>query len=229
MYIHKSRGEKNSMIKVLIVDDHPVVCQAVSTLLKSHSSIQVLREIYDGETAVKIAKELKPDVILLDLELPKINGFKAAKLILKQDPNIKLIAFTSHTGHYLIHTALREGFSGYLTKASAIKEIAKAIKKVYSGEHYFSEDIANRVSDKKFPLDTLSKKQYEVFSLLLQSKKVKEIADLLTLSSSTVRFHERKIYKKLKITNSKGLMLFAIKSGFFELSQASLDDKQYLT
>ena len=213
------------MIKVLIVDDHPVVCRAVSKLLKAQSSIQVLAETYDGETTLKMARELKPDVILLDLELPKMNGFKVAKQILKESPQIKLIAFTSHTGHYLIHTAIREKFSGYLTKASAIKEVAKAVKKVYAGETYFAENIADKITDKTFPFERLSEKQHKIFELLIKTHNIKEIANLLALSISTVRFHEKQIYKKLKIDNGKSLMLFAIKAGFFELSQSTLDDK----
>jgi len=213
------------MIKVLIVDDHPVVCRAVSTLLKAQSNIQVLAETYDGETGLKMTKELKPDIILLDLELPKMNGFKVAKLVLQENPKVKLIAFTSHTGHYLIHTAIREKFSGYLTKTSAIKEVAKAVKTVYSGETYFAEDIIDKIADKAFPFDKLSEKQHKIFELLIKNHDIKEIANFLTLSTSTVRFHERQIYKKLKIDNGKGLMIFAILAGFFELSQSTLDDK----
>jgi DNA-binding NarL/FixJ family response regulator len=218
MYIHNSIQGKNKMIKVLIADDHPVVCQAVSTLLKVNSTIKMVGEAYDGEAAVQMAKELHPHIVLLDLDLPKINGLKVANLILKQDPSIRVIAFTSYSGHYLIHAALREKFSGYLTKASAVKEVVKAIKSVYSGEHYFAEMIVDKISDEKFPFDKLSEKEYEIFNLLVKNHNLKAIVSTLKMTLNTLRSHEKSIYKKLKVKNNKELILFAIKAGFFELN-----------
>ena len=206
------------MIKVLIVDDHPVVCRAISAALKATPALKIIGEAQDGKAAVQIAKELHPHVVLLDLNLPKINGLKAASLILKQDPNVKVIAFTSFEGHYVIHAALREGFNGYLTKTSPIEEIAKAIKKVYSGENYFQNEIAEKITDKAFPLNKLSEREYEIFNLLVKNNNPKDIASSLKINLSTFRTHEKNVYKKLKIKSNKELIFFAMKAGFFELN-----------
>lgn len=210
------------MIKVLVVDDHHLVRNSVVRLLSDFPGIEIIAEASSGEDAIKIAKEKRPDVILMDIKMPGLGGFEATRKILKSDPHIKIIALTTCGSEPLPTKLLQLGASGYLTKDVSIEEVINAIQIVYSGKRYLASTIAQNLAlqtlePEKSPFDSLTGREIEVILMITSGKSVQAIADKLCVSPKTVNSYRYQIYEKLNIQNDVELTLLAMKYGMLDL------------
>lgn len=211
-------------LRVLIVDDHQVVSDGLGALVSAQPDMTVVGCTTNGRLALIEAKKLQPDVIILDVSMPEMNGIDAAHEIHNRFPDIKIIILTMHSTPEYIHRALKAGAMGYLVKRSAGKELVKAIEEVSRGKHYFSESVVEVVVHQSVnkgspadPLTTLSVRERQVLQLLAESKTVPLIAELLSLSPKTIETYRARIYEKLNLCDLPQLVRFAIKNGLTSL------------
>ncbi len=214
------------MIRVLLVDDHALVRVGVRRLLEGIEDIEVIAEAVDGEEALRLARELKPDVVLMDIRMPGIGGVNAIQKILHIDPEIKVISLTSYTNDAFFINLLEVGVLGYLTKGAGTDEMVHAIRAVYAGQRYINADIANRFVLKGLGkahgsrFDVLSEREYEIASRIIHGQEVQAIADELTLNPKTVNSYRYRIFEKLKINHDVSLTLLALQEGLLTLLDA---------
>ena len=208
------------MINVLIVDDHPVVIEGLATALTQSPDIHIVDPAHDAEEALSIIDANDIDVILLDINLPNIDGMEACKLIKRKDPNIKIIGLTTYGQVSFISEMLRQGADGYLFKNTSLEEIITAIKAVHSGQQYLSQEVSQRLIHKATNQRTrgsfipkLTRREKEVLELIGQEYTNQEIASSLFITVSTVETHRMNLCAKLGARNTAGLIKNAIKFG----------------
>ena len=213
-------------IRVLIADDHPVVRRGLSSLIQIKPGLELAGEASDGVEAIKLAQSLQPDVILLDLMMPRKNGLEAIDEIKADNPDARILVITSFAEDDQVFSAIKTGALGYLLKDSSPEMLLQAIHDVYRGESSLHPTIArklirelNQPSDLP-PISTpLTEREVEVLKLVAQGLPNQEIADELALSEGTVRTHVRNILGKLHLANRTQAALYALRQGM-----ASLDD-----
>ena len=210
-----------SQINVMLVDDHAVVRMGFKMLLESDSGIKVIAEAENGETAIKLYMEHKPDVVVMDITMPGIGGMEAIERIMAKDSNAKILVLSAHEDSVHPKRVLNAGAMGYLTKRSAAEEMIKAIRQVASGKKYIEASIAQQMaiqqlSGDQSPVDVLSEREFEVFMSLAKGKTTNEIAETLFLSPRTVGTHLYNIKQKLNANNSAEIALIAMRSGLLE-------------
>lgn len=219
------------MIKVLIVDDHELVRMGIRHLLDNLPDIQVIAEAENGDSALKQAKSHTPDVVLLDMKMPGMDGWEVTRRLNKCNPNIKIIVLTAATTDPLPTRILQLGAMGYLTKDSAAEEMVAAIRKVFRGERYLSAAIAQKIALESLnptdtsPLDDLSEREMQVMFMITEGLTVNQIADRLFLSPKTVGTYRYRMFEKLGIKNDVELTHLAIKHGAFEPPAHDSDDE----
>ncbi len=209
----------NLKLKVLVVDDHKILRNGLTALLKSSDIISKIYELNDGQSAVNFVDKTDVDIILMDIKMPKLNGIKATKIILDKKPDIKIIALTMHDDTNYISEMVKAGAKGYLLKNTEFDELIFAIKKVYAGEMFFSMQVTSimtsSVTDKKedslIALNQLTKRERQILKLIAEEYTNKEIAEKLFLSSRTVDTHRRNLLIKVGAKNTAGLVKFALK------------------
>lgn len=210
-------------IRILIADDHPVVREGLHGLLSIKPDFEVLGAAEDGEEAVLQANLLQPDVILMDLEMPRKNGLEAIKEIKAQHPEIKILVLTSFTEDKKIFAALDAGALGCLLKDSSPQELIRAIRDVYQGQLALHPAVARKMLHEKekpeVPDSLLTDREIEVLQLVAQGLDNHEIADKLVISLPTVRSHVTNILNKLNLNNRTQAVLYALRHNI-----ASLDD-----
>ena len=213
------------MIKVVLVDDHELVRTGIRGFLASAKDINIVGEADTGEQALRITKEKKPDVVLMDLQMPGIGGLEATRKIVRSSPDIKVIAVTAHDKDPLPSRLLEVGAAGYLTKDCHLEEILQAIRKVYAGQYHMSPALSERLALKqvrsphtKSPLEQLSARELEVMTMITNGAKVKEISETLHLSAKTINSYRYRIFEKLSIDNDVKLTHIAIQYGLLKLS-----------
>lgn len=216
-------------IKVLIVDDHRVVREGLSAILQSKENIQVLGEAQDGQEAVEKARSLLPDVILMDVSMPKMTGVEATRIIKREFPHIGIIALTMYEEQQYIFDLVRGGATGYLLKDSDSDQIVKAIQSVYRGESLIHPSVASKIlaefsllAQKKgkksgWVEHDLTEREITVLRLVADGKTNKEIANNLDLSEKTVKNHVRNIFHKLQVYDRTQAAILAIRKGLIEL------------
>ena len=210
------------MISVLIVDDHDIVCAGVGRLLADINGIQVIGEARSGEEAVSIAKEKSPDVVLMDVKMPGIGGLEATRKMLRNDPDIKIIALTVCGEEPFPSKLLQAGAAGYLTKGSSTEEMVNAIRAVSSGKRYIGPEIAQQLALKKItdtegsPLDLLSERELQVMMMITAGQRVQEISDKLCLSPKTINSYRYRLFEKLDVTSDVELTHLAIRHGILD-------------
>jgi DNA-binding NarL/FixJ family response regulator len=216
-------------IKVLIVDDHRVVREGLSAILQSKENIQVLGEAQDGQEAVEKARSLLPDVILMDVSMPKMSGVEATRIIKREFPHIGIIALTMYEEQQYIFDLVRGGATGYLLKDSDSDQIVKAIQSVYRGESLIHPAVASKIlaefsllAQKKgkksgWVEHDLTEREITVLRLVADGKTNKEIANNLDLSEKTVKNHVRNIFHKLQVYDRTQAAILAIRKGLIEL------------
>lgn len=224
------------MIKILIVDDHGLVRMGIRRLLEDLSDMDVVAEAASGEEALLLAKSHNPDVVLLDMKMPGIDGWEVTRRLKKTSPHIKIIAVTAVCEEPLPTRILQLGARGYLTKESGAQEMATAIRKVARGEKYLSAEIAQKMAInslmevKGLPFDALSEREMQVMLMITSGMAVQDIADRLFLSTKTVNGYRYRTFEKLGIKNDVELTYLAMKHGVIEKpSDALLDDKLSIT
>ncbi|MDX1410901.1 MAG: response regulator transcription factor [Nitrospirales bacterium] len=209
--------------KILLADDHPMVLEGVARILEEH--FDIVGKVEDGRTLIEAAKEMKPDVVVLDISMPLLNGFEAARQLRKLIPDSKLIFLTMHTDATYANEAFEAGASGYLLKRSAASELTKAIRTVTSGKMYLTpllqpEDLPplRNGSGKPAPkLKQLTPRQREILQLIGEGKSTKEIASFLSISVKTVEFHKSNIMDTLALHTTAQLTRYAVAHGLAKL------------
>jgi len=221
MYIPRY-SEECGLIKVLIVDDHELVRMGIRHLLNHVPDIHVVAEAENGELALKQAKSHTPDVVLLDMKMPGMDGWEVTRRLKKVSPNINIIVLTAATTDPLPTRILQLGAMGYLTKDSAAEEMIAAIRKVFRGERYLSTEIAQKIALESLnpteasPLDDLSEREMQVMFMITEGLNVNQIAERLFLSPKTVGTYRYRMFEKLGIKNDVELTHLAMKHGAFE-------------
>jgi len=214
------------MIKVMLADDHKLLIDGLRPLLEKQGDIKVVGVAKDGLEAVSLAVKLKPDIILLDISMPQLNGIDAARKILAEIPRTKVIMLSMHADRRFIQESLQTGASGYILKESAALEVIEAIAAVRKGDLYFSRSVRDQVlrdyvkwvRDGNSSNDSpLSGREREVLQLLAEGKSTKDIASVLYISAKTVESHRKQIMDKLGLHSIAELTKYAIREGLTRL------------
>jgi two-component system response regulator NreC len=204
-------------LRVLLVDDHPIVRDGLRALL-SGAGLLIAGEAADGRAAVQLARKLRPDVIVMDIGMPLLNGLDGATAIRRECSGTRLIALTVHTDEQYVREALRAGIRGYVIKSQAGADLVSAIHHVSRGSIYLSPGIAPEVLEsildpREVTSPELTGREREVLQLVAEGKRSKEIADLLGISQKTAETHRAHIMEKLAIHDTAGLVRYAIRRG----------------
>jgi len=215
-------------IKVVIADDHTILRQGIKSLLDSQEGIEVMGEAKDGREAIKIIEELLPDVILMDIAMPGLNGLEATRRIKKKFPKIKVLVLTMYTHEEYIFQILNAGADGYLVKETAFQDLISAINAVYKGEAFMSPSISKKVintymqrarGEEDEVCDTLTTREREILQLIAEGNTNKKIAEALFISPKTVETHRTHIMDKLNIHDRIGLVKYAIRKGMVDVDK----------
>ncbi len=213
------------MINVLLVDDHELVRTGIKRILSDARGIKVIGEAGSGEAAIKLAKELQPDVVLMDISMPGIGGLEATRRLRHMCPNLKVIVVTVYTDEPFPTRLLEAGAAGYLTKGSNVDEILSAIQTVYEGERYIAADIARQMAfsilpgGERSPLEKLSRREMQVMMMVSQGQSTQQISDSLCLSPKTISTYRYRLYEKLGVDNDVELTHLAIRHGMLSESR----------
>ena len=212
-------------IQILLVDQLGLVRIGLQRLLDEKPGLSVVGEAPSGEEAVRLARSLKPDVVLMDAQIPGIGGLEATRRMLRHDPEIRILMVTPETDEPFPTQLLEAGAAGYLTKNCGVDEIADAVQTVTCGERYISADIARRMALSMLPgkdpspFDRLSQRELQVMLMVAQGQSVHEISEHLCLSSKTVSTYRYRLFDKLGVENDVELARLAIRHGVVELAQ----------
>lgn len=211
-------------IRVLITDDHPIVRKGLRTLIMSEPDIELVGEAADGIEAVLKTRSLKPDVILLDLLMPRLDGLGAIQQIKQENPDARILVVTSFAEDEKLFPAIKAGALGYLLKDSSPEQLVKAIRDVHCGKSSLDPSVAiklirelNRPSQNTAMMDPLSDRELEVLKLVAQGRTNQEIADTLVISERTVGNHIGAILSKLHLANRTQAALYALREGLAKL------------
>ncbi len=212
-------------IKILLVDDHEIMLDGLCSLLEKEPDFEIVASATNGRDAITLAKEHKPDVVVMDINMPDLNGADATIQLKSSEPNIQVLTLSAHIHNKHIARMIEAGASGYLPKSSAAKELAEAIRTVANGKTYLSPKVMDSVFQyfhekpaRSAPsLTSLSMREREVLQLIAEGKMTKEISDILHISESTVDSHRQGIMKKLNLHSIADLTKYAISQGIIEL------------
>ncbi|MCH2233110.1 MAG: response regulator transcription factor [Crocinitomicaceae bacterium] len=211
--------------RVLIVDDHQLIIDGLKAFVSKDESLEFVGECNNGEDAIRYADILNPDIILMDIEMPRVSGIQASEEIKKTHPEIKVLIISMHQEKGLIKKLLERGVDGYLLKNSSQEEVLSAISVVRSGKKYFSEDITLALLDRNISgvsgykssengfLTELTDREIEILKAIAEGHTNKEIGEELHISHRTVDTHRTNLMKKLEVNNVAGLIRFAFKNG----------------
>jgi DNA-binding NarL/FixJ family response regulator len=212
-----------SKYRIVIAEDHTILREGLRSLLTSGSEFEVVGEAEDGREAIRCVEKLKPDLILTDLSMPRMNGMEAIREIKKRSPETKILVLTVHKTEEYILATVRAGADGYLLKDSTHAELLMAVKHVLSGKRYISPGISDKVLDgyldgrrtlkTRTSWETLTQREREILKLIAEGYKNKEIADDLCISVKTVEKHRSNLMEKLNLHNVQALTAFAIERG----------------
>jgi DNA-binding NarL/FixJ family response regulator len=214
-------------IRIILADDHKIVRTSLGNLLEKEKEFEIVGEADNGRETVRLARELLPDVVIMDIGMPELNGIEATKQIIKASDNIKIIALSMHSDRMFITGMFKAGASGYLLKDCAFDELVDAINNVMNGKIYLSKDVTAIVVDellqallKDNPEGTvnLSDREKEVLQLIAEGKSTKEIANALFLSIKTIESHRKNIMTKLNIYTVPELTKYAVRMGLTSLN-----------
>jgi DNA-binding NarL/FixJ family response regulator len=214
------------MIRVVLVDDHQVVLDGLNGLLSDEPDIEVVALADNGRAGVELARTHRPDVVVLDVAMPELNGIAAVKQILAASPQTKVLALSMHTGGQVVSDMLQTGAAGYVVKSSPIEEVVHAIKTVVSGKTFLSPEIAGSIvqdyvrgtpSEKDATRSALTDREKEVLQLVAEGKSSKQIAADLHVTTKTIEWHRKGIMDKLGIRSIAELTKYAVREGLTTL------------
>jgi len=212
-------------IKVLVVDDHQLFREGIVNLLFSAENIEVVAQAEDGIDAIEKAKHYKPDVVLLDITMPRMNGIETTKKLKSLMPKIKIVSLSMHSEKQYVKGVLEAGADGYLLKNCTNRQLTEAIQSVFDGKKYLSEDITGMVisgyldpsGSETTEYENLSVREKEIFHLFAEGKSTREISELLFISVKTVNTHKQNILEKLDLKSNTELVKYALKNGLINL------------
>ena len=212
-------------IRILLADDHRMVREGLRSLLEKEDDIEVVGEAEEGRKAVELVKELQPDVVVMDITMPNLNGVDATRQIVSEFPKTKIIALSMHFSKIFVVNMLKAGALGYILKGDPSEELVEGVRTVSGGGAYFSpkaakivtEVLANPLPDS--PLDVLKLREREVFQLICEGKNTKQIALELHVSIKTIEATRRKIIEKLDAKSIPDLVIIAIENGVISLER----------
>ena len=213
-------------IRVLVADDHTIVREGVRILLEAQPDIEVVGEAADGQEALARVRELQPDIVLIDIAMPNLNGMEATRAIKREYPQVQIIALTMYESDEYFFQVLNAGASGYILKKAASADLLAAIRAVYAGEVFLYPSVARRlVSDylsrvksgeEKSSYDGLTAREREVLKLIAEGHTNQAIADKLVISPSTVQTHRTRIMQRLNLHNRAELIQYAMRKGLLD-------------
>lgn len=211
------------MIRILLCDDHAVIRRGLRLVLEQHEDFEVVGEASDGREAVQKAEELKPDIVVLDITMPNMNGIEAARQITAKQPAISIIVLSMHADEAFVLKALKAGARGYVLKEASEGDLVQAIRCVSEGKSFFSPTVSRmlvqdyvrrlQAKDVEDSYDLLTAREREILQLVAEAKTNKDIANLLNLSLYTVETHRSNIMEKLNLHSVPELMLYAVRKG----------------
>ena len=211
-------------ISVFLADDHKIIRDGLRSLLESQECMKVVGEAENGREALKLVNKLKPDVIIMDISMPDLNGIEATRQILTESPEVKVIALSMHSDRRFVIRMFRAGVSGYLLKDGAFGELVNAIEAVMDEGTYLTPKIAGILikdlknsANENSSLSVLTAREREVLQLIAEGRSTKECADTLNVSIKTVETHRRQMMEKLEIHSIAELTKFAVREGITEL------------
>ncbi len=208
-------------MKIILVDDHKIIRDGLRNLLEQQPNIEIIAEADDGISAVQLAKDLNPDVIIMDIGLPTLNGIEATRKIIADNPKIKIISLSICSDKWSLEKMIKAGASGYVLKNSAFEELVQAVNTVMNNEFYLCSDLSgtiiteyvSTIRSSESLKEIISAREREVLQLIAEGKTVGEIASCLNISKKTVEVHRSQIYNKLGISNMADLIKYAIREG----------------
>lgn len=212
-------------IRIVLVDDHTILRQGIRRIFESDPAIQVVGEAKDGREAIDVVRSDRPDVIVMDLSMPALNGLDATRRILKIQPDARILILTMYLDDDYVNQSLEAGVSGYILKDAPAHDLIRAVKQVASGEGYFTSRIpastiaryrAARAEDRERTVD-LTRREREVLKLLAEGHTVKKVAEVMSLSQKTVDTHKTNLMKKLDIHNRVELVKYAIQQKIIQV------------
>lgn len=216
-------------LRILLADDHEIVRRGLCSLLEKHEGWEVCGEASSGREALELAKQLKPDIVILDIGMPSLNGLATSKQLLQYDPNFKIIILTITDSDQVIREALNAGARGFVLKSDAARDLVSAVEAVQSKRMFFTPRVNDLVlagflekgrpiSTSEPPsLPTLTARECEITQLLAEGKSSKEVASLLNLSTKTVETHRSNIMRKLGVHSIRDLVVYAIRNNIIQI------------
>lgn len=222
------------MIRIILADDHTILREGLKSLLATDPEIEVIGEVSNGYDAIAMTGRLKPDMVLMDIGMPIMNGLEATKKLKEQYPSIKVLILTQYDSQEYLFTVLNAGASGYVLKRTASTELIWAIKTVYEGMAYLSPAMTQALIKEYMKIenmpvktkDILTPREQEVLKLIAEGLTNQEIADTLVLSLKTVQTHRAHIMEKLNFHDRTELVKYAIKKGIISIEEAGKTPKQ---
>jgi len=220
-----SQPQLRDTIRVLVADDHAIVRKGICALLATEPRIKVVGEARDGDEAIAAAERLQPDVILMDIVMPGVDGLEATRHLVSTQPQVRILVLTSFAGDDNIFPAIKAGALGYLLKDSGPEELVHAIQQVYRGESSLHPAVARRLlrelscpSEQGPESACLTEREVEVLQLVARGQSNRQVADLLTISEATVRTHVSNILSKLNLCSRTQAALYALREGLVSLN-----------
>jgi two-component system nitrate/nitrite response regulator NarL len=218
------RANIKHRIKILLADDHPVVRRGIASCLSRQSHLEILGEAANGQEALRKARELSPDIVLMDIDMPELNGLAVTEVLRKELPNVKVLILSMHSNSEYVMRIIQSGARGYVLKEASPEELIKAIETVNTGDAFFSTDVAKvalnqfvRGKDDGSQTSQLTNREREVLVQIAEGLSNKEIASHLGVGVRTVETHRERIMRKLNIHSVAGLTKFAITNGLISL------------
>ena len=213
----------NQKYRIMLVEDHAIIREGLRSLFYSEKDFEVVAEAEEGRTALRLAENHRPDLVVTDLSMPQMDGIDLIATLKKQNPKIRVIALTVHRNDEYVLAALKAGADGYILKEANYSELITAARTALRGKHYLSPEISGNLIQvylegekgprKKSPLETLSRREREIVSLIADGQTNKGIADRLCISVKTVETHRYKIMTKLNVHNAAALITVALERG----------------
>ena len=209
------------MINVLIADDHHLVRTSIAHLLNDECDIQIVGEVDDGESAVSKCRQLRPDIVLMDIRMPGIGGLEATRRIHRGMEDIKVLILTGHLEDNVARRMLEAGASGFLSKGTDAAEMVNAIREVFHGRRYISQEIAQRLAMLHFhtedsPFTQLSHRELQIALMIVNCQRVQDISDRLHLSPKTVNTYRYRLFEKLQVATDVELTHLALRHGLVD-------------
>jgi len=220
--IQKAVNKTVKLIHVILADDHTLVRAGIRALLEKLPGVKVDGEAGDGREVLNLVKSQQPDVVLMDIAMPGLNGLEAAERMARDFPDVRVIILSMHNNEEYVLRSIKAGVSGYLLKKAATAELETALHRVVDGEIYLSREISTQlhrqfplqgIADRKGPFEKLTGRQREILQLIAEGQNTKKIGEILKVSPKTVEYHRMKLMNCLNVHDIPGLVRFALRVG----------------